>query len=170
MLSELGFAMPSLAYVIGAIVFGLAGLAAYYDGKRHGRPRERWLGVALMLYPMRSVRLGCSTSSASPCASASGSLAASPCRHRSTGEHFAGRRRRCKGGEKGSCGAPFRLIHGALRSFFWRSCASTRMRLRSHSQAIYSSTSVAQGSAVPCQTEGVEDAFSPTEALHTDKR
>ena len=51
MLSELGFAMPSLAYVIGAIVFGLAGLAAYYDGKRHGRPRERWLGVALMLYP-----------------------------------------------------------------------------------------------------------------------
>ena len=51
MLSELGFTLPSPSYIVGAIVFGLAGLAAYHDGKRHGRPRERWIGAALMLYP-----------------------------------------------------------------------------------------------------------------------
>jgi apolipoprotein N-acyltransferase len=51
LLRELGFTLPSPAYIVGAIVFGLVGLAAYYDGKRHGRPRERWIGLALMLYP-----------------------------------------------------------------------------------------------------------------------
>ncbi len=50
-LGALGFTLPSPAYIIGVVLFGVAGLAAYYDGKRHGRPRERWLGVALMLYP-----------------------------------------------------------------------------------------------------------------------
>ena len=51
MLRELGFTLPSQAYIVGAVVFGLAGLASYYDGKRHGRPSERWIGIALMLYP-----------------------------------------------------------------------------------------------------------------------
>jgi hypothetical protein len=51
MLGTLGYTLPSPAYIAGAIVFGLAGLFAYYDGKRQGRPRERWLGLALMLYP-----------------------------------------------------------------------------------------------------------------------
>lgn len=50
-LGALGFTLPSPAYIAGLIVFGVAGLAAYYDGKRQDRPRERWLGVALMLYP-----------------------------------------------------------------------------------------------------------------------
>ena len=50
-LRELGFTLPSPAYIIGAVVFGLAGLAAYYDGKRHARAGERWIGIALMLYP-----------------------------------------------------------------------------------------------------------------------
>lgn len=50
-LRELDFTLPSRTYIVGAVLFGLAGLAAYYDGKRHGRPRERWIGVALMLYP-----------------------------------------------------------------------------------------------------------------------
>jgi apolipoprotein N-acyltransferase len=50
-LSALGITLPSPAYLVGAVVFGLAGLLAYYDGKRERRPRERWLGVALMLYP-----------------------------------------------------------------------------------------------------------------------
>jgi hypothetical protein len=51
LLGALGLTLPSPAYILGLIVFGVAGLAAYYDGKRHGRSRERWLGVALMLYP-----------------------------------------------------------------------------------------------------------------------
>jgi hypothetical protein len=50
-LSELGISLPSPAYIVGAILFGLLGLAAYLYGKRRGRPRTRWLGVALMLYP-----------------------------------------------------------------------------------------------------------------------
>lgn len=51
MLGALGITLPSPAYIVGLIVFGIAGVVAYYDGKRHGRPRERWLGLALMLYP-----------------------------------------------------------------------------------------------------------------------
>jgi hypothetical protein len=51
MLGELGISLPSPAYIVGVIVFGLIGLVAYYRGKRAGRPRTRWLGLALMLYP-----------------------------------------------------------------------------------------------------------------------
>lgn len=47
----LGIDLPSPAYIVGAIVFGVIGLAAYYYGKRNDKKRTRWLGVALMLYP-----------------------------------------------------------------------------------------------------------------------
>ena len=50
-LGALGIALPSPAYIVGVIVFGVVGLVAYYRGKRSGRPRMRWLGLALMLYP-----------------------------------------------------------------------------------------------------------------------
>ncbi len=50
-LQSLGIQLPSPAYIIGAVLFGLIGIAAYRHGKRAGRPRTRWLGVALMLYP-----------------------------------------------------------------------------------------------------------------------
>jgi hypothetical protein len=50
-LGALGFTWPSPAYIVGAILFGVLGVAAYYYGKHAGRPRTRWLGVALMLYP-----------------------------------------------------------------------------------------------------------------------
>jgi hypothetical protein len=50
-LSALGITLPSPAYIVGAILFGVLGVAAYYWGKREGRQRTRWLGVALMLYP-----------------------------------------------------------------------------------------------------------------------
>ncbi|MFO1249568.1 MAG: hypothetical protein U1E77_00065 [Inhella sp.] len=43
--------LPSPAYLFGAIVFGLIGIAAYRHGKKTQRARTRWLGVALMLYP-----------------------------------------------------------------------------------------------------------------------
>jgi hypothetical protein len=50
-LGALGITLPSPAYIVGAILFGVLGIAAYYRGKREGRQRTRWLGVALMLYP-----------------------------------------------------------------------------------------------------------------------
>ena len=51
LMEALGFTWPSPAYILGLIVFGCAGIGAYYYGKRRGRPRTRWLGLALMLYP-----------------------------------------------------------------------------------------------------------------------
>jgi len=50
-LEAMGFRWPSPAYIVGAILFGLVGLFAYYWGKRQGRQTTRWLGLALMLYP-----------------------------------------------------------------------------------------------------------------------
>ena len=50
-LQSLGLTLPSPAYIFGAVVFGLAGLAAYRNGKKSGRPLTKWVGVALMLYP-----------------------------------------------------------------------------------------------------------------------
>ncbi len=50
-LQSLGFSMPSPAYLVGAVLFGLLGYAAWRYGKRAGRGLTRWLGVALMLYP-----------------------------------------------------------------------------------------------------------------------
>jgi hypothetical protein len=50
-LQSLGFEWPTPAYLLGALLFGVLGIAAYYRGKRIGKPRTRWLGLALMLYP-----------------------------------------------------------------------------------------------------------------------
>lgn len=46
-----GFEWPTPAYLIGAVVFGIVGLAAFRYGRRTDRPKTRWLGVGLMLYP-----------------------------------------------------------------------------------------------------------------------
>ena len=50
-LQSLGLTLPSPAYIFGAIVFGIAGLAAWRYGRKAARPRTKWLGVALMFYP-----------------------------------------------------------------------------------------------------------------------
>ena len=50
-LRSLGLTLPAPAYIVGAVVFGLLGFAAYRHGKKAERPRTKWLGVALMLYP-----------------------------------------------------------------------------------------------------------------------
>lgn len=50
-LTALGLSLPSPAYLFGMVVFGLVGWAAFRWGKKAARPRTRWLGVALMLYP-----------------------------------------------------------------------------------------------------------------------
>ena len=50
-LQSLGLELPSPAYIAGAILFGLIGMAAYWHGKRMQQRGRRWLGVALMFYP-----------------------------------------------------------------------------------------------------------------------
>jgi uncharacterized membrane protein len=50
-LQSLGFTLPNPAYIFGAIVFGIIGIAAYWYGKKNQRKMTKWLGVALMLYP-----------------------------------------------------------------------------------------------------------------------
>ncbi len=50
-LQSLGLALPRPAYLIGAIVFGLVGMAAFRIGRKEKKSRTLWLGVALMVYP-----------------------------------------------------------------------------------------------------------------------
>lgn len=50
-LESLGFSLPSPLYILGALVFGIAGIAAYRYGKKASLPVPKWIGVALMLYP-----------------------------------------------------------------------------------------------------------------------
>ena len=50
-LSSLGLSLPTPSYLIGAILFGLIGFAAYRYGKRMARSRVKWIGVVLMVYP-----------------------------------------------------------------------------------------------------------------------
>jgi hypothetical protein len=47
----LGFTLPTPAYLVGAVLFGLIGIAAFRLGRKQGRTRAIWIGVALMLYP-----------------------------------------------------------------------------------------------------------------------
>ena len=50
-LQSLGLELPSPADIVGAIVFGLIGMAAFGYGKKTQQRRIRWWGVALMFYP-----------------------------------------------------------------------------------------------------------------------
>ncbi len=51
-LENLGFAMPSAAYLVGAIIFSIIGYAAYRYGKKaEDAAATMWIGVTLMLYP-----------------------------------------------------------------------------------------------------------------------
>ncbi|MCU6434256.1 hypothetical protein LPB67_10785 [Undibacterium sp. Jales W-56] len=43
--------MPTPAYLAGALLFGILGFAAYRYGKKTGRSKTKWTGVALMFYP-----------------------------------------------------------------------------------------------------------------------
>ena len=50
-LGALGLTLPSPAYLLGALLFGLCGWVAYRRGKTLANPTLRWSGLALMLYP-----------------------------------------------------------------------------------------------------------------------
>jgi hypothetical protein len=50
-LQAFGLEIPSPAYIAGAILFGIVGLVAWRHGRRTKRPKPKWIGVALMVYP-----------------------------------------------------------------------------------------------------------------------
>jgi hypothetical protein len=50
-LEALGLVLPSPAYIVGAILFGLIGYLVFRRGRKTERPVLTWSGVALMLYP-----------------------------------------------------------------------------------------------------------------------
>jgi hypothetical protein len=50
-LESLGFALPSLAYIFGAILFSLIGWVAYRYGKKFSLTPCKRLGITLMFYP-----------------------------------------------------------------------------------------------------------------------
>jgi hypothetical protein len=43
--------LPTPAYLLGAVLFGIYGYVAYRRGKQLASPSLRWSGLALMLYP-----------------------------------------------------------------------------------------------------------------------
>lgn len=50
-LDSLGLTLPSPAYLLGAIIFGIIGYAAYRYGKKTYNRSPKWIGIGLMLYP-----------------------------------------------------------------------------------------------------------------------
>jgi hypothetical protein len=50
-LDALGITLPSTAYIIGVVIFGIAGYVAYRYGKKRALQATKWIGIALMLYP-----------------------------------------------------------------------------------------------------------------------
>lgn len=50
-MQAMGLALPSPAYIFGAVLFGIIGFAAYRYGKKAELAVLKWLGVALMLFP-----------------------------------------------------------------------------------------------------------------------
>ncbi|MEP7328737.1 MAG: hypothetical protein ABI777_05955 [Betaproteobacteria bacterium] len=50
-LDALGITLPSTAYIIGAVAFGVIGFVAYRYSKKMSRPASKWIGITLMFYP-----------------------------------------------------------------------------------------------------------------------
>ena len=50
-LDALGITLPSTTYIIGVVIFGIAGYVAYRYGKKRSLQTTKWIGIALMLYP-----------------------------------------------------------------------------------------------------------------------
>ncbi|MFZ6757626.1 hypothetical protein ACO0K9_10490 [Undibacterium sp. Ji50W] len=43
--------LPSPAFLYGALIFGILGMAAYAYGRRKASTRIKWLAICLMFYP-----------------------------------------------------------------------------------------------------------------------
>ena len=51
LLSSLGLELPSPAYIVGAILFGIVGYVAFRRGRKVSKPQLTWTGAILMFYP-----------------------------------------------------------------------------------------------------------------------
>jgi hypothetical protein len=51
LLQDLGIELPTPAYLIGILLFGVLGIVVFVLGRRRRKPRVKWVGLALMLYP-----------------------------------------------------------------------------------------------------------------------
>jgi hypothetical protein len=47
----LGLTLPTPAYLLGMLLFGIYGWVAFRRGKQAASPNLRWSGLTLMLYP-----------------------------------------------------------------------------------------------------------------------
>ncbi|MEY4884688.1 MAG: hypothetical protein RIS34_2542 [Pseudomonadota bacterium] len=50
-LESFGLTLPTPAYLVGAILFGIIGYAAFRRGRTTSRTTLTWIGLVLMLYP-----------------------------------------------------------------------------------------------------------------------
>ena len=50
-LESMGLTLPSPAYLLGAILFGIIGYVAWRRGKVVARSELKWVGFTLMAYP-----------------------------------------------------------------------------------------------------------------------
>lgn len=50
-LGSFGLVLPSPAYILGAILFGIVGYVAFRRGRKTSTSALTWTGVALMMYP-----------------------------------------------------------------------------------------------------------------------
>ena len=50
-LESVGLVLPSPAYIVGAILFGIVGFIAFRRGRKTSTSALTWTGVALMIYP-----------------------------------------------------------------------------------------------------------------------
>ena len=48
--SSMGLELPSVSYIVGALLFSTVGFVAWHYGRKMKRSRVKWLGVALMFY------------------------------------------------------------------------------------------------------------------------
>lgn len=51
LLESLGLVLPSPAYIVGAILFGIIGYIAFRRGRKSSRAVLVWTGLTLMFYP-----------------------------------------------------------------------------------------------------------------------
>lgn len=50
-LAAIGLALPSPAYLVGSVLFGIVGYLAFRRGRQQTRLDMTWTGVGLMIYP-----------------------------------------------------------------------------------------------------------------------
>jgi hypothetical protein len=51
LLQDMGLSLSTPAYLIGLLLFGIAGIVLWVLGRRRRNPAVKYIGLALMLYP-----------------------------------------------------------------------------------------------------------------------